>query len=134
MTVQGKRLFCGTCKKHVQDLTRMTEDEAHAMLASRGEGELCVRYLHDAYGDLVFQMVDTRMVPVSRLVRAKRIALASAAAMSLSSVMACAAATPEPQMVGGAIACPIPTGTSSAVPIATSAAIPEPAPSVATPH
>jgi hypothetical protein len=109
MTPHGKRLFCDKCNKHVQDLTRMSEREARATLEREGYGttrgaELCVRYLHDAYGNLVFQMVDPGIVAPSRLVRAKRVAAVAATAAAAAFVMACGGAQTPPggQMLGGA--------------------------------
>ncbi len=106
MTAVGKTLFCATCKKHVHDLTRMTEGEARDVLASKGEASLCVRYLHDAHGDLVFRMVETRLVPVSRLAKAKRMFAFGAAMAGVSALAACASTQPKPEMLGGAVACP----------------------------
>ncbi len=124
MTAVGKTLFCATCKKHVHDLTRMSEDEARVVLAAtrRGDQEICVRYLHDAHGDLVFQMVDTRLVPATRLAKAKRALAFGTALVGVSAIAACAS-TPQaqPEMYGGAVACPTerpadPAASGSAVP------------------
>lgn len=67
--------FCGACKKHVHDLTLLTEAEAVQLLGSRETESLCVRYAADDRGQLVF-LPD---VPTSRLTRKRRVALAAAA-------------------------------------------------------
>lgn len=138
MTREGRKLFCDKCKKHVHDLTRMTEEETRALLAQRGESELCVRYLHDAFGNLVFGMVDTSIIAPSRLVRARRAVVAAAATLSVSATMACGGAQKnEEHMLGGAIACPMPstsaTVASDPVPVATSPAAAPTAPATSTP-
>jgi len=113
MTVVGKTLFCAACKKHVHDLTRMTEAEAREVLARRGAEELCVRYLHDAYGDLVFRMVAPPLVPPSRLAGAKRALALGASIAGVSAIAACASAPPpQAEMYGGAVACPTEAPTS----------------------
>ena len=124
MTVEGKRLFCGACKTHVHDLTRMSDEEAQVLVFRRDQEPMCVRYLHDAHGNLVFRMIDTRLVPTSRLALAKRALALGGAAIGVSTIVACASAPPPgPQMLGGAVACPMPDPPPS------SAFPPPPAPS-----
>ena len=103
-----KKRFCDTCKKHVHDLSAMTRDEARVVLGSRPTEGLCVRYLYDTYGDVVFR--DT--IPATFLSRAKRLAFAATLPMSLA---ACSGAmpgaepaNPPPMPMMGSISCPIP--------------------------
>lgn len=121
MTVEGKTLFCAACKKNVKDLVRMTEAEASELLAKPDNRDLCVRYLYDAHGELVFDWVDTTIVPVTNLVRQtsrakslSRVLQAGAVAVGLSSIMACAGSSgpPSGQVVMGMVACP-PNGPSA---------------------
>jgi hypothetical protein len=111
--------FCESCQKHVHDLSAMTRDEARAVLASPPVEGLCVRYLHDAHGDIVF-----RQGPIAPtlLVRAKRLATAAAAAALPLAMAACAgnATTGSPPPMMGAVACPAPPMPSA------SAVAPEP--------
>jgi hypothetical protein len=83
-----KKRFCDTCKMHVHDLSKMTRCEAKALLSSDVTEGLCVRYLHDQHGDVVF---------TDSLVRAKRFvagALAVAMPMTLTACMGAAPARP----------------------------------------
>ena len=45
--------LCAACDTVVHDLSSMTEASAKRLLA-RTEGRLCVRYLYDAHGEIVF--------------------------------------------------------------------------------
>lgn len=134
MTAEGKKRFCDQCKKHVHDLSQMSEPEARAVLDAPPAEGLCVRYLYDAFGNVLFDMVDTRIVPANRLVRAKQ-ALAKGAAMAglALSVTACMGARqqPPPQVTMGAP--PMPEPTASVAPSAAPSVTPSAAPS-ATPQ
>ncbi len=93
-----KSRFCGDCKKSVHDLAAMTKLEASTFLAKTANEELCVRYLHDAMGHMVF--VDTfrdRPIPLVALLR-KRASQAVAVAALGMSLTACMgiARTPPP--------------------------------------
>ncbi len=46
--------FCGDCQKVVRDLSSMRAGEATKLLANAPPG-LCVRYLHDEYGNVWFK-------------------------------------------------------------------------------
>ena len=96
MTPAGKKRFCAECKKHVHDLSRMTEAEARAILDTRAD--LCIRYVYDAGGNVVF---DRETVPANALVRARRFVTAAAALALPLSLTACmgARAMPEPRAV-----------------------------------
>lgn len=119
MTTEGKKRFCDACKKHVHDLSQMSEPEARAVVDAPPAEGLCVRYLYDAFGNVLFDMVDTRIVPASRLVRAKQTLAKGAAMAGLAlSVTACMGARqqPPPQVLMGAP--PMPEVTA---PVATTA-------------
>ena len=81
---EATKRFCGECRKHVHDLGSMTESEARALLATAGD--LCVRYVADERGRLVF-LPD---VPSGMLSPRRRAAMAAslmAASMSLTACM-----------------------------------------------
>ncbi len=67
------RRFCGACNKHVHDLSRMTQDEARRLLVAPATEGLCVRYLHDARGEILFAQAPAQLVPASRLSPVKRL-------------------------------------------------------------
>ena len=80
-----KSRFCSDCKKSVHDLTAMTKIEASAFLAKNATQELCVRYLHDEMGHLVF--VDTfrdRPIPLVALLRKRASQAVAVAALGMS--------------------------------------------------
>jgi hypothetical protein len=83
-----KKRFCDACKMHVHDLSQMTRREAKALLASERTEGLCVRYLHDQHGEVVF---------TDSLVRAKRLALGAVALAGAMSLTACMGAAPAPK-------------------------------------
>lgn len=102
MTARDKGRFCGECKKHVHELARLSEAEATALLATPSVEGLCVRYVHDELGRVLFR--DTfapRPVPAGALVRAKRALQTAALALPLS-LTACMGAAPRPEPVMGA--------------------------------
>jgi hypothetical protein len=77
--------FCLACEKNVYDLSAMRRDEAEALLASRADGELCVRYYQRADGTIL-----TSDCPVgAKRKRRKQLALAvaGAGAMAAAAVM-----------------------------------------------
>ena len=107
MKPSDTKRFCDTCQKHVHDLSAMTPEGARALLASPPTEGLCVRYLHDAHGDVVFRAAP---LPAGMLVRAKRLATAAAAVAWPMALAACSSPMnemPEPMMMG-AVACPMP--------------------------
>src|ERR1700733_6460778 len=99
MTLADRGRFCGACKKVVRELTRLTEREARALLAAPPTEGLCVRYVHDHTGEIVFKR---EVVPVSALTRMKRAAAVLAAASLPLGLTACmgAAPSPPPMMMG----------------------------------
>jgi hypothetical protein len=112
MTFAERGRFCGACKKVVRELAQMTESEARAMLASPPTEGLCVRYIHDVAGEIVFRR---EVVPVSSLQRMRRAAATALAAASLPLVAAgCMGAAPMPPPVMGAA--PAPSASASSAP------------------
>jgi hypothetical protein len=92
MTPADGGRFCGDCKKVVKNISSMTEKDARKLLRSAGDGQLCVRYMHDKFGNVVFGRDQPRpdFVPASMLSRAKRaiayagLAVASQACSAIS--------------------------------------------------
>jgi hypothetical protein len=127
--------FCGDCKKHVHDLSRMSKAGARELLASESTEGLCVRYLYDERGNVVFAG-DERLVKtnaLTRMARAKRFVAAAATLALPMSLNACMGArvappststlqqttinpTPDPVPVADAGAPP--TTTTTTTPIA----------------
>ena len=79
MTLADKGRFCGQCRKVVHELARLTEAEARRLLASPPTEGLCVRYVHDARGEIVFRR---DLIPSAILARAKRVAAAALAGVA----------------------------------------------------
>jgi hypothetical protein len=62
--------LCSACDKLVHDLSAMAEHEARALLHAPPAEGLCIRYLHDANGNLWFEPGGgAAVVPASRLAR-----------------------------------------------------------------
>jgi hypothetical protein len=108
MTLADRGRFCGACRKVVRELRQMTETEARALLASPPTEGLCVRYMHDATGEIVFRRDD--VVPVAKLLR--RAAVVALAVVLPVGSMACMGAAPAL------------TGSPANVPVAPSASAP----------
>jgi hypothetical protein len=122
MKPSDKKRFCDTCRKHVHDLSAMPEDEARAVLASPPLEGLCVRFLYDAHGDVVFR--PREIVAPSLLVRAKRLATYAVAAAFPVALTACmGAAAPAPPVMMGAVACPMPPTPSENPPDVSASAL-----------
>jgi hypothetical protein len=94
MTLADRGRFCGQCRKVVRELAQMSEREARALLASPPTEGLCVRYVHDASGEILFR--PGGVVPIARLSR-KVAAAALALALPIS---ASACATTQVPMMG----------------------------------
>jgi len=91
MTPSGGGRFCGDCKKVVRDLSRMTERDARALLRETKNTELCVRYLYDRDGKVVFTGDAPSPMPATALLsRVRRAATAAAIAAPLA-LAACSA-------------------------------------------
>lgn len=114
MTLADRGRFCGACRKVVRELRQMTEAEARALLASPPTEGLCVRYVHDATGEILFRR---DLIPAGKLLQ--RAAAVALAVLPLGTV-ACMGAAPL-------------TGSPPAVPVAassTTAQAPPPPPPV----
>jgi hypothetical protein len=120
MTLADRGRFCGACSKVVRELSRLSEAEARALLASPPTEGLCVRYVHDATGEILFRR---DVVPMARLVR-RAATLALAAALPLSTA-ACMGAAPSPMMGAPPV---IPTATTTPTTPTTTATPPTPPP------
>jgi hypothetical protein len=101
MSPRGTARLCGECDKVVHDLSALSEREARSLLRARSTEGLCIRYLHDANGDIWFggrgPGEAAGLVPVARLAR-RGAAMAAAAALVLTPVLteACGGAGPGP--------------------------------------
>jgi hypothetical protein len=101
MSPRGTARLCGECDKVVHDLSALSEREARSLLRARSTEGLCIRYLHDANGDIWFggrgPGEADGLVPVARLAR-RGAAMAAAAALVLTPVLteACGGAAPGP--------------------------------------
>lgn len=128
MTLADRGRFCGQCKKVVRELAQLTEAEARAILASPPTEGLCVRYVHDTTGEIVFR---PDVVPVARLARIRRAAVGALAAASIPMAVAgCMGTAPMPPPTMGAVRPPtsqpletmgeVTMGTPPVAPVATS--------------
>jgi hypothetical protein len=96
MSPRGKARLCGRCDKLVYDLSAMTERDARALLKTRPTEGLCVRYLHDATGEIWFGARAEPVVPASRLVRRGAAAMSAAALVLVPALTeACGGAAPD---------------------------------------
>lgn len=78
MTPADKGRFCADCKKVVRDVSSMNEREARTLLRAPTTEGLCVRFLADRDGKVLFAG-DPRIVPASLLSKTKRAAMLAAA-------------------------------------------------------
>jgi hypothetical protein len=130
MTPAGKKKFCAECKKHVHDLSRMTEEEARALLATPALEGLCIRYVYDAEGKVAFEAP----LPASSLLRKAKRFVAGAAALALPmSLNACMGAYAGPPAKAPASAVAPATATAPTIPAATSTTPISSAPTTSTP-
>ena len=110
MTREGQKRFCDACKKHVHDLSAMTPAEARAVLDAPRAKELCVRYLYDDQGNILFRP-SYDLVPPGMLARVRRFVTTAGVVVAPLSLNACmgAAMPPEPAAVPTASATPVAT-------------------------
>lgn len=92
MTLSDRGRFCGQCSKVVQELAKLTEPQARALLASPPTEGLCVRYVHDATGEILFRR---DVVPVGRLHRVRNAAVVALVAAGLPMAAGCSSAPPR---------------------------------------
>jgi hypothetical protein len=77
------RRFCDRCTKHVHDLSAMTEAQARQVLAGTSRERVCVRYLHDDEGRILFRPA-ADVVPIASLARRREGKTAAALALMLA--------------------------------------------------
>ena len=99
MQPRGNARLCETCDKVVHDLSGRSEAEARALLRTRPNEGLCIRYLHDAEGNVWFGGDGpARLVPPSRLARGASLAAAATALLVAPLLIeACGGAAPDAQ-------------------------------------
>lgn len=131
MTLADRGRFCGACKKVVRELAQLTETEARALLASPPTEGLCVRYVHDATGEILFR--HPGVVPVGHLARFRRGAALALATASIPLALTGCMGAPAPLMglpvppsnpTMGAVAAPTTTSTAPVAPQPTTPAPP----------
>ena len=93
----AKKRFCDECKMHVHDLASLSKREAKTLLSGDATEGLCIRYLYDQHGEVVFRD-DPRLVRPNALVRAKRFVVGAAAVALPLTLTACMGAAPRPSM------------------------------------
>lgn len=89
MTPRDGGRFCGDCKKVVRDLSGMTEGEAKTLLRGPDTSNLCVRYVYDARGRIMFSPQAPELVPAGLLSRARRAAAVVVTAALPLALQAC---------------------------------------------
>jgi hypothetical protein len=121
MKPSDTKRFCDACKKHVHDLSSMTEAEAQRLMETPPTEGLCVRYLYDARGVIAFRPAP---IPASLLVRAKRAAWSAAGvaalALPLTACMGAPApipAKPAPSAAASSAPAPMPSETAATPPV-----------------
>jgi hypothetical protein len=120
---EANKRFCGACRKHVHDLSSMSEDEARALLTAPATEGLCVRYLADDRGRIAFRPD----VPTSRLESRSLLAAALTMPLTLTACMGAAQPPmPVPRLVTEPSPLPAPTAEPTPAPSAT-VATPDPA-------
>ena len=108
MTRDGQKRFCDACKKHVHDLSSMRPAEARAVLDAPRARDLCVRYLYDDEGNILFRP-SYDLVPPTMLARVRRFVTAAGVVVAPLTLNACMGAAEAPPPVA-------PAATASALP------------------
>ncbi len=124
--------FCVSCEKNVYNLSEMTRADAEALLASRAEGELCVRFYQRADGTV---MTTDCPVGVTKKRRKKlALAVAGAGAMAAATLTALTRGTtcPSREVMQGTPEALM--GTPTALPVAPPEAQPKPPTPGSEPH
>lgn len=89
MRPEARGRFCFDCKKKVHDLSAMTEREAEAFLERTECEDVCISFEHEPDGAMVFRE-PAPVVPLSRLLRPRRVAAAVAGVGVAAALAACA--------------------------------------------
>jgi hypothetical protein len=112
--VAGGR-YCGDCDKIVRDISAMNEADARALLSAPRNERLCIRYLADKSGSIMFadSAPDAPLLPASFLARAKRVAMTVAGIAAPMAMAACTAQPEQPVEMMGDIGMPTPAETST---------------------
>ena len=84
--VDAARRMCASCNKVVHDLSAMSEADARTTVA---DGPVCVRYLYDVHGNVLFSAPPgARVVPAGALLsKAAKSRLRRAAALAASAIV-----------------------------------------------
>lgn len=70
----AQRRWCDHCERHVHDLSKMSERAARAFLRETATQDVCIAYVHDQAGEIVFAP-EPRIVPLARLASAATISM-----------------------------------------------------------
>jgi hypothetical protein len=89
----GRRRWCDHCERQVHDLSRMGEQAARALLREHAGRRVCITYIEDEDGEVVFAP-EPNIVPLQRLAR-RPLAEAVKVAGAASVVAVLAACTPH---------------------------------------
>jgi len=95
MRPESRGKFCFECRKKVHDLSAMTQPEAKGFLQRTACQDVCISYLHDEQGNLVFQAPQPQPAPVVPISRLRRPRTAAAAVMGAGLAAALAACAPH---------------------------------------
>jgi hypothetical protein len=93
----GTARLCEACDRVVHNLSALGEGEARALLRRRENERLCIRYLHDAQGNVWFgEGGREHLLPPERILRGglARVARATAVAIAPLLIEACGGANP----------------------------------------
>ena len=101
MTIADKGRFCADCKKVVHDVSAMTKSEAKALLADGKKSELCIRYIADRDGQVIFK--NSNLVPSNSLLRGRSPLLIAASLAIPFGLTNCAAGTDGSEESNGAL-------------------------------
>jgi len=93
MTGDERVRMCGSCNKHVYNLSSMTRDEAEALIVEK-EGKLCVRYFQRRDGTIL--LADCT-VGVAQTRKSRWIAAGMTALLGAGGVIAYKLTKPEPE-------------------------------------
>lgn len=70
----AQRRWCDHCERHVHDLSKMSERAARTFLRETATQDVCIAYVHDRAGEIVFAP-EPRVVPLARLASAATISM-----------------------------------------------------------
>ena len=108
MSGDERRRFCGQCRLHVHDTSRMTRAEVESLVETTG-GHCCLKLWRRADGRVVTQDCGRVRLALERRVRAIR--AVAAAVLAFVGLGGCAQRAPYRPYVTGAVAAPPPSPT-----------------------